>query len=206
MGAYAGDLGATLFGKTRRAVLALTYGHPEDSFHLRRIARFAGTGQGVLQRELQQLTAAGILTRTVSGRQVYYQANRASPIFEELRAVITKTAGLADVLREALVTLGERVLVAFVFGSFARGTQRPGSDVDVLVVGDVAFGEVTDALAPAEERLGRELNPTVFPRRELAHKIQARQHFVTRVLAEPKVFLIGHERELARLAQERLGD
>jgi uncharacterized protein len=201
-----GDLGATLFGKTRRAVLALTYGHPEESFHLRRIARFAATGQGVLQRELQQLTGAGLLTRTASGRQVYYRANRACPIFEELRSVVTKTAGMVDVLRDAFVSLGERVAVAFIFGSFARGTQRSGSDVDVLVIGEVTFGELTEALAPAQERLGREVNPTVYPRREFQQKAQARQHFVTRVLADPKLFLIGNERELARVAEERLAD
>jgi predicted nucleotidyltransferase len=200
------DLGSTLFGKTRRAVLALTYGRPEESFHLRRIARFAATGQGVLQRELQQLTAVGLLTRRVSGRQTYYQADRACPIFEELRSVVTKTAGLSDVLRDALVPLGERVTVAFVFGSFAQGTQRAGSDVDVLVVGQVTFGELTEALAPVQERLSREVNPTVYPRREFQEKVRARQHFVTRVLASPKLFLVGNERELEQLAQERLAD
>ena len=206
MGTRPGDLGGTLFGKTRRAVLALTYGRPEESFHLRRIARFAATGMGVVQRELQQLTAAGILTRQVSGRQVYYQADRACPVYDELRSLVTKTAGVADVLRGALAALGERASVAFIFGSFARGTQGPDSDVDVLVVGDVTFGEVTDALAPAQERLGREVNPTVYSRREIQQKVRARQHFVTRVLAEAKVFLVGNERELAGLAQKRLGD
>lgn len=206
MGTQSRDLGATLFGKTRRAVLALTHGHPEESFHLRRIARFAGTGMGVVQRELQQLTATGILTRRVNGRQVYYQADQGCSVFAELRSLVTKTAGVADALRGALAVLGERVSVAFIFGSFARGTQGPDSDVDVLVVGDVAFGEVTDALAPAQERLGREVNPAVYPRRELQQKIRARQHFVTRVLAETKLFLVGSERELAGLAQERVAD
>jgi uncharacterized protein len=202
----ANDLGATLFGKARRAVLALTYLHPEESFHLRRIARFAAIGQGAVQRELQQLTEAGLLTRTVSGRQVYYRANRACPIFEELRGVVIKTAGVFDLLRDALVALGERIAVAFVFGSFARGTQRSGSDVDLLVIGEVSFGEVTEALAPAQERLGREVNPIVYPHREFQQKARARQHFVARVLADPKLFLIGSERELARMAQERLAD
>jgi predicted nucleotidyltransferase len=206
MGTTQNDLGATLFGKTRRAVLALAYGNPDESFHLRRIARFAGTGMGVLQRELVLLTEAGILHRTVSGRQVYFQANPACPIFDELERIVTKTAGIADVVRGGLVTLGERVAIAFLYGSFTRGTQRAGSDVDVLVVGDVSFGEVVEALAAAQERIGRELNPTVYPPREFQDKVRERQHFVTRVMAEPKVFLIGGERELVRLAEERLAE
>ena len=206
MGTIVSNLGATLFGKTRRAVLALAYANPDERFHLRRIARFAGTGMGVLQRELGLLTGAGILRRTVSGRQVYFQANPDCPIFEELRLIVAKTAGVADLVRDGLVALGDRVIVAFIYGSYAKGAQRAGSDVDVLVVGDVSFGEVIEALVGAQERIGREINPTVFPPRELEEKLRKKQHFVTRVLAEPKIFLIGGEHELVRLAEERLAE
>jgi len=157
------QLASTLFGKARRAVMALTYGHPDESFHLRRIARFAGIGMGVVQRELQQLTQVGILRRTVSGRQVYYQANRDSPVFEELHGLVLKTAGVADVVRDALVAIGDRVAVAFIYGSVARAGETRGSDVDVMVVGNASFTECVDALGPAQERLGREVNPTVYP-------------------------------------------
>jgi len=193
-------LASVLFGATRRAVLALTYGHPEESFHLRRIARFAGTGMGGLQRELEQLTGAGILRRTAAGRQVFYQADSSCPIFEELRSVVTKTAGLGDVLRDALSGLGDRIRVAFIFGSLARGTQRRGSDVDVLVVGDAPFEAIAEALALAQDRVGREINPTVYPPREFQAKAREGHHFLTSVLAQPKIFLVGGERELARLA------
>ena len=191
MGTRSQDISSTLFGKTRRGVLALTYCHPEESFHLRRIARFVGAGMGVVQREVQQLTEVGILVRTHSGRQVYYQANRACPVFEELRSLVTKTAGVVDVLRDALVPCGDRITVAFVFGSVARGTQTRESDVDLLVIGEVTFGEVVDALTEAQERVGREVNPSVYPRREFQEKVQGGHHFLTQVLAEPKLFLVG---------------
>ncbi|MBI5548844.1 MAG: ArsR family transcriptional regulator [Deltaproteobacteria bacterium] len=200
------DLGSTLFGKARRAVLALTLGHPDESFHLRRIARFAGMGMGAVQRELQQLTQVGILRRTVSGRQVYYQADRDCPVFAELHGLVLKTAGVADVLRDALVTLGDRITVAVIYGSVARASERRGSDVDVMVVGEVSFADCVDALGPAQERLGREVNPTVYPPAEFLEKMRARNHFLARVLAAPKIFLIGSERDLARLAQERLAE
>ena len=200
MGTGDGRLASVLFGRTRRAVLALTYGHPEGSFHVRRIARFAGTGMGVLQRELAQLTGAGILRRTVAGRQVFYQADPDCPIFEELRSLVTKTAGVGDVLRDALSSLDDQVRVAFIFGSLARGTQRRGSDVDLLIVAEAPFEAIVEALAPAQDRVGREINPTVYPPHEFQKKVRAGHHFLTRVLAQPKIFLVGSERELARLA------
>ncbi len=161
---------------------------------------------GVVQRELIELTEVGILRRTVSGRQVYYEANRDSPIFHELHGLVVKTAGVADVLRDALFSLGDRVAVAFIYGSVARGDERRDSDVDVLIVGEASFAESVAALSVAEERLAREINPTVYPASEFGEKARTRQHFIERVLAGPKTFLVGSDRELARLAQERLAE
>lgn len=193
------DSASILFGKTRRAVLALTYGHTDERFYLRQIVRHASVGVGVVQRELRQLAAAGILTRTVSGRQTYYQANRECPIFEELRAIVTKTAGVASLLQSALAPLGERIAIAFIFGSIAHGGEHATSDVDLMVVGEVGFGEVVDRVSPTQDRLGREVNPKVYPRAEFVEKARAGQHFLSRVLALPKIFLIGTEHDLAQL-------
>jgi predicted nucleotidyltransferase len=199
-------LSATLFSRNRRAVLGLLYGHPDQEFYLRQIVRAAGGGHGAVQREIQQLSNAGIVRRTVRGSQVYFQANSACPIFEELKTIIVKTAGAADVLRTALAPLGDRIRIAFVYGSMARGQQKSLSDVDVLVVGDVEFREVVAAFAEAQSRLGREINPTVYTPDEFCVKISARQHFLRNVLKKEKVFLIGDQRELERMAAERLAD
>lgn len=200
------DPGSILFGKTRRRVLAWLLGHPDEAFYLRQIVRQTGAAQGAVQRELEALTRGGLLRRSVQGRQVYFQANRESPIFAELQALILKTAGVVDVLRDALDSLRDRIRVAFLFGSAARGGVRRGSDIDLLVVGDASFEEVAAALAQAQSSIGRDVNPTVYPVREFRKKVHERHHFLTRVLEEPKVFVMGGADELSGLAAERMAD
>jgi DNA-binding transcriptional ArsR family regulator len=197
-------LGATLFGKTRRAILGLLFGHADESFYLREIVRASGGGVGAVQRELQRLTAAGLVRRTRRGSQVYFQANADCPVFAELKGLVVKTAGLADVVRAALAPLADQIEIAMIYGSLAKGSEWRQSDVDLLVVGGATFAEVVSALGPAQQRIRREVNPTVYPREEFLSKLAAGHHFLTRVLAEPKVFLVGNEDELRRLAEERL--
>jgi predicted nucleotidyltransferase len=198
------NLSSILFGKTRRAVLSLLYGHADESFYLRQIVRATGAGLGPVQRELKQLTAVGIIRRSVQGRQVYYQANPDSPIFKELKSLITKTAGIGDTLRDALALLSDRITIALVYGSVARGEENQRSDIDLLIVGDVAFSEVVKALRSAQEALGREINPTVYPVDEFRSRIAEEHYFIQDVLSGPKIFVIGDEHELKRLAGERL--
>jgi predicted nucleotidyltransferase len=198
------DAATLLFGRTRRRVLGWLLGHADEAYYLRQIVRHTDTSVGAVQRELEQLTTAGLLHRTVQGRQVYFQANREAPIFPELQGLFAKTAGLTDVLREALVPLGERVLVAFVFGSAARGELRAASDIDLLVVGDGSFQDVVEALATAQERLGRDINPTVYPPNEFRTKLRAKHHFLTTILSEPRMFIFGGDDELVGLGAKRL--
>jgi uncharacterized protein len=197
-------LASTLFGRTRQAVFGLLFGHPAEAFYAREIARAVGVSVGTVQRELTELVGAGILERTVRGRQVYYQADRRCPIFEELRSIVAKTSGLADVLQAALGSLRDRLQAAFVFGSLSSSEGSPDSDVDVFVIGDVTLGEAIDALAGTESELGREVNPVVQSPPEFAKRAAAGNHFVTRVLAGPKLFLIGDDDVLGRLGAARL--
>ena len=196
-----GDLTSVLFGKTRQALLSLFYSQPEESFYLRQVVRAADVGQGTVQRELQQLSEGGIIKRTKRGQQVYYQANRDCPVFAELRGLIMKTAGLADVLKKALKPLAKKIQVAFVYGSFAANTAKASSDVDLMVIGSCSFGEVTDAIFKTQDKLGREVNPSVYPAGEFKEKSATGHHFIKTVMAGAKIFLIGDENELKRLAQ-----
>jgi predicted nucleotidyltransferase len=198
------SVGNVLFGKTRQAVLGLLLTHPDESFHLRQIVRLAGSGVGATQRELSMLVAAGILVREQRGRQVYFQVNRASPIFGELRGLVMKTSGLAEVLRTALEPLRKHIEVAFVFGSMARLEESKSSDVDLMIIGDVRLADVARALTGPMRQLSREVNPIIYPREELARKVASRHHFVTEVLTGPKIFLIGDDHDLAGLAEKRL--
>jgi predicted nucleotidyltransferase len=187
-------------------VLGWLLGHPDEAYYLREIMKHTGAAHGAMQRELDTLTHAGLLRRTVRGKQVYFQANRESPIFPELYRLIIKTVGMVDVLREALTPITQHILLSFMFGSAARAELRSGSDIDLLVIGDVSFTAVANALTGAQERLGRDVNPTVYPPREFSTKIRKGHHFLTAVLSEPRLFVIGGADELGRLGAQRLAD
>jgi predicted nucleotidyltransferase len=194
-----GNFSFALFGKTRNGVLGLLFGHPDESFYVREIARTLGSGQGAVQRELESLEKSGILVRSTRGRQVFYQANSQSPIFEEIKSLVSKTVGGVQILNQSLAPLADKIQVAFIFGSMAQGQQHRDSDVDLFIVGDVSFGDVVEALDSAQKKLVREINPVTYPIAELQEKISRQQHFVMNVLRGPKLFLIGGERELAEL-------
>jgi hypothetical protein len=194
----------SLFGRTRSRVLSLLFGHPDESFYLRQITRLASVGLGGAQRELQHLWQAGIIQRKVQGRQVYFQADRQSHLFAELHGLVLKTVGALGVLKSALAGLEKRIDAAFLFGSLTTGDSDRRSDIDVMVVGDVPFGEVVAALAPAQRTLMRDINPVVFPGDEFRHKLAQGDHFLITVLREPKIFLIGSDHELTRLGKKRL--
>jgi predicted nucleotidyltransferase len=198
------DPAAVLFRKTRRQLLGWLFTHTDESFYVRELVRVSGAAAGAVSKELEELTAAGILRRTARGNQVFYQANPASPIFEEIKSIILKTAGLADQLRRALAPLTDRIRVALIYGSGARGLLRASSDVDLLVVGEVPFGEIVSALATAQSSLGREINPVVYSAREFRSKLRARHHFLTTVMREPHQFVVGGPSDLERLGAKRL--
>jgi uncharacterized protein len=201
MGTHVLSLSKVLFGQSRRAILALLYGHADGQFYLREIARRAGTGIGATQRELGQLTDAGLLHRLRRGNQVYYRANCENPIFEELKSILAKTSGIRDTLQEGLARLADRVKLAFVYGSIARGEEKASSDVDLMVVGNVSFQDVVAALSEIERKLGREVNPTVFGPREFREKLAAKNRFLSSLAKEKKLFVIGDESEFRRLGQ-----
>ena len=190
-----------LFGKTRQVVLALLYGRADSSFYTKQILDAVKIGRGTVQRELKNLTDTGIIIREVQGRQVYYRANEKCPIFNELKSIVRKTFGMVDVLRQSLGTEGAKVRVAFIFGSVARSTDDRRSDIDLMVVGEISFGDVVSLLSPAEEELGREVNPVVYPVAEFKKKVKEDHHFVKTVLEDEKIFVIGDEHELRRLVE-----
>lgn len=191
-----------LFGTYRRRALALLLLRPEERFHVREIARLTGIPAGSLHRELKLLAEADLLVRQSVGRQVYYQANRQSPIFEELAGIFRKTAGLADVIRAALLPLANELDMAFVFGSVAQGKERSGSDVDLFVLGETSFTAVVAALADLHERLGREINPVIMTCEDFTKKY-ASDSFLQRVAREPKIYVMGHADDLAKLGADR---
>lgn len=199
------NLGTLFFGAYRRQVLSLLLLHPGESFHLREIARITGTQPGTLRRELAQLADAGVLSKEKVGNLVRYKAEAACPIYDELRGILKKTAGVADVLREALAPLGDRISAAFVYGSVASGGERHPSDIDVMIVGTASFEEVVRALHPCQEQLRREINPNVYGLAEFRKKAKEKGSFLARVMAEPKLFILGNEDDLRKPGANRKG-
>jgi predicted nucleotidyltransferase len=180
-----------LLGQTRSAVLGTLLLQPDKSLHVREIARLTGANAGSLHRELRKLAELGVLTRSQTGRQVNYRANTACPVYEELAGLLRKTSGMADVLRSALLPLTGQIDTAFVYGSMASGKTHAHSDVDVMIVGSLGFAEAVIALEPAQQGLGREVNPTVFSCEEFDKRRHKNGDFVAMVMEQPKIWLIG---------------
>jgi predicted nucleotidyltransferase len=190
-----------LLPKTRQGILAATFVQPAKSWYVSELARRLGVPSSSLQRELQDLTKAGILKSHRQGRMVYYQANGDSPLFPDLRGLLLKTAGLVDILADALKPLRTKIPLAFVYGSIASGQERSDSDIDLMVVGDISPVDLAVPLRHARELLGREINPTVYSSAEFAKKRMAKDHFLTEVLTKPRLLVLGSEHELDKAAR-----
>ena len=198
-------IGAALFGTTRQAVLRLFFTHPDERFYQRQVMHALQLGSGGVQRELEALTTAGILNRSTAGRQTYYEANTQCPVFNDLHGLITKTFGVPRIIEINLRPLAKQIEVAFVYGSFAAGKENAKSDVDVMIVGDdISLGDAVAALATAQDELKREVTPTVYRSEEFSRKLKEKNHFLSQVSAGPKIFVIGDEHDLSRLAERRL--
>lgn len=180
----------------RRKVLALLMLNPQKWLHLRELARLTKASPGTLKKELDALLAVGLLKLRRVGNQTQFCANAEHPVFPELSGLIRKTTGLRDVLMLALEPLSAQLEVAFVFGSMASSTDGPQSDVDLLVIGEVTFGQVVNAVYDAQLALAREINPKVMSRAEWTDKKYAQNVFVQELMDKPKIFIVGSEHEL----------
>ena len=196
MGTIQSGLGDALFAGVQQRVLGALFGNPERSFYGNELLRLTGSGKGALQRELDRLVKAGLVTVRSVGNQKHYQANPEAPIFEELRGIAIKTFGIGDVLRGALLPLAKKIRTAFIYGSVARRADTTRSDIDLLVVSDsLGYQDLIKALQAAERGLGRKISPTLYSSVELAKKRSGKNAFVLRVLEQPKIFLIGSDRD-----------
>lgn len=185
-------LASALFTPVQRRVLGLLFGQPERRFQSAEIIRLVDSGTGAVHRQLRRLEGAGLVEVTRDGQQKYYQARGDSPIFEELHSLVVKTSGVVEPLRTALSPLADRIVVALVFGSVAKGDDRADSDVDLLVVSDnLTYEELFTALETAEATLARSVDPTVFTRAEWQKRMEQDDSFATRVADQPKLFVIG---------------
>ncbi len=205
MRARPASIGDVLFGKARGAILAMLYGRPDEKFYYRQMTRqLSDVSPGTLQRELETLSQLGLVERSTIGKQVFYQANARHPAYSELRALVSKTVGVFHILRSALLPLHDRVRVAFVYGSMARQQEQAESDIDLMVIGRASLEEIITQLSETERLLARAVNPTVYSPPEFSRRLKSGNHFLTSVMKSEKVFLIGDEDELGKVAGIRM--
>ena len=185
-------LANALFTMTQQRVLGALFGQPERSFYASQLIRDAGTGSGAAQRELAKLEESGLIVARRIGHQKHYQANAASPLYSELRNIVLKTVGLVEPLRSALKPLSSAIRAAFVYGSVAKATDQAASDIDLMIISDsLTYGEVFGALERVTRGVGRKINLTVYTAAEFAQRTRTENAFVTRVLEQPKLWVIG---------------
>jgi predicted nucleotidyltransferase len=190
-------LADALFPGTKQRVLGLLFGQPGRSFYASEVIGLVASGSGAVQRELATLAQSGLVTVKAVGNQKHYQANRDSPVFAELCAIVQKTIGLAQPLRDALAPLGQRITAAFVYGSVAKNTDTARSDIDLMLLSDdISYGDVFTALEDASNTLGRVVNPTILTRKEFTKRLAAQESFLTRVLDQPKIWILGGDDDL----------
>ncbi len=197
---YDDKLSSFLFNQTRRTLLALLYEYTDKAYYVNQIVQSLGKGSGAVQRELRLMTEAGLIVRTQKGNLVFYQANSKSPIFNELKGIVRKTFGVAGVIRKALEPVAAKIKVAFIFGSVARNTDDRTSDIDLMLIGPISFDDAVSYISKAQDILQREINPVVYPVGEFKKRLAEKHHFVIEVVEGKKIFIIGDEYELGKLA------
>ena len=187
-----------MFSASRRKLLGTLLLMPDERYHVRELARMTGISAGSIHRELKSMAEAGLLVRAQVGNQVFYQADRSCPLFDELASIFRKTTGLATLIRENLGAISERIDTAVVFGSMASGRQSSDSDVDVLVLGDAKLIDVVSALSSVGQELRREINPVVMTTDDFSALLIENDRFASRIVEEPKLFIIGDVSEFGK--------
>ena len=187
------SIGDALFTKTQQRVLGLLFGKPDRRYYTNEIMRWVAMGRGTVSRELSRLVSAGVLSMTSEGNQNHYQANRDCPVFEELVAIVRKTFGVADVIRDSLKPLDDSIELAFIYGSIAKGEATKSSDIDLMLVArDLSYSQVMEVLMPLEESLQRTINPTIYEMKDFIAKLNDGSSFIERVMEQPKIMLKGN--------------
>ncbi len=192
-------LAELLSSRARAEIFRLLFSGTGEELHVREIERRSGLNDSTLRQELRKLVRLELVQSRRDSNRVYYRAKTESPLYPEIRNLVLKTSGLSDVLKSAL--MDKRIRVAFVFGSIARGEEKAGSDVDLMVIGQLGLRDLSRLLSGIEEKIGREVNPHVLREEEFRKRIRAKEHFVSSVMETPKIFIIGSQRELEAMGR-----
>src|SRR4030043_1653205 len=192
-------LAELLSSRARAEIFRLLFSGAGEELHVREIERRSGLNDSTLRQEMGKLVRLDLVQSRKDSNRVYYRAKTESPLYPEIRNLVLKTTGLSDLLKSALKD--KRIRLAFVFGSIARGEERAGSDVDLMVIGQLGLRDLSRLLSGIPEKIGREVNPHVLKEEELRKRIRAKEHFFSNVLESPKIFIIGSHHELEAMGR-----
>jgi len=200
---YISSIADTLFTKTQQRVLALFFGKPDRSYYTNEIFRLTAMGRGTVQKELERLISADLVTVTKIGNQKHYQVNPGSPIYTELLTIVRKTFGVADVIREALTPISDKISVAFIYGSVAKNTDTKTSDLDLMLIGEeLNYGDVMSLLVATEEEIQRVINPNILTTEEFSKRLKSGRTFINRIIEQPKIMVQGSIDEFGKFRKD----
>ena len=192
-------LAELLSSRARAEIFRLLLSGTGEELHVREIERRSGLNESTLRQELRKLVRLDLVQSRKDSNRVYYRAKTENPLYPEIRNLVLKTSGLADILKSALAD--KRIRVAFVFGSVARGEEKAGSDVDLMVIGQLGLRDLSGLLSGVEEKIGREVNPYVLQEAEFRKRVRTKEHFVSQVMESSKLFIIGSQHELEAMGR-----
>lgn len=148
-----------------------------------------------VDKELKNLLLGGILEKRVVGNQHRYQLNQQCPIYSEIKAIIVKTVGVADIIKKALDPVKESIDRAFIYGSFASGDFGVESDVDLFIISDLSGIELAKVLSDAQDTICRSINTAHFKLDEFRRRRKEKDHFISNVTRGPIINIIGYGNE-----------
>lgn len=193
-------LSKILSSKIRAEIFHLLFGTADDELHMREIERRSGHAIGTIQTELKKLLHLDLVIKRRDGNRLYYRANKDHPLYSDIQRLVIKTIGLTDIFRKAFEQHPD-IQVAFVFGSIASHNEKAGSDVDLMVIGNLGLRKLTKILSGLPEQIGREINPHVLSVEEFRKRKLNKDHFINQVIKAPKIFITGNRDELKTMVE-----
>jgi predicted nucleotidyltransferase len=191
-----------LFGsKTRVTLLAKLLMNPEKSFYIRELSRELNIPYSMLYKEEKNLVSLNIISEEKKGKVTLVSINKNLPYFAELKNLLIKTAGLGDLLKNALSELTE-IRYALVYGSLASGEESASSDIDVLIIGSDGEEKILGAIGSVEKAVGREINYILWNEEEFAKRVKSRHHLLMEIASKPVIMLVGEEDEFRRTVKK----
>ena len=188
--------------KTRASVLGVFFGNPGREYYLRQLEEMTGYSAGNIRREMVRLESDGLFSSRTIGRIKLFKLNKRYPFYNEIKNIIRKSIGIEGSLKAVLKKL-ENVDFAFLYGSFAEGSEGALSDIDIIVIGSARPKDIKALFFEYQSRIQREINSIIYTKEEFLNKLIEKNHFVSSVAGAKKIFIKGGENEFRRFAQIR---